>query len=78
VQIEKQAGDLDVVVDDYKRKTADIVMFGVLWEIKSPIGASKSTISNQFQVASRQSRNVVIDTRRTALEYEQIEKLGKK
>jgi len=38
-------------VDDYKRKTADIVMLGVLWEIKSPIGASKSTIGNQFQVA---------------------------
>ena len=61
-------------VDDYMRKTADIVMLGVEWEIKSPIGASKSTIGNQFSVASRQSRNIIIDTRRTSLEYEMIEK----
>jgi len=60
--------------DDYKRKTADIVMLGTLWEMKSPIGASKSTISNQFKVASKQARNIIIDTRRTALSYEQIEK----
>ena len=63
-----------VPIDDYKRKTADIEMLGVQWEIKSPIGTSKSTIGNQFSVASKQSRNIVIDTRRTALEYENIEK----
>jgi len=61
-------------IDDYKRKTADIVMQGVLWEIKSPIGTSKSTIGNQFRVASKQARNIVIDTRRTSLEYDSIEK----
>jgi hypothetical protein len=63
-----------IPIDDYKRKTADIVMLGVQWEIKSPIGVSKSTIGNQFSVAKRQSRNIVIDTRRTALEYIKIEK----
>ena len=61
-------------VDDYKRKTADIVMLGVQWEMKSPIGASKSTIGNQFSVAKKQSRNIIIDTRRTAIEYDEIEK----
>ena len=61
-------------IDDYKRKTADIVMLGVQWEIKSPIGASKSTIGNQFSVAKKQSRNIILDTRRTALQYGEIEK----
>ena len=63
-----------IPIDDYKRKTADIVMLGTLWEIKCPIGSSKSTIGNQFRVASKQARNIVIDTRRTPLEYERIEK----
>jgi len=63
-----------IPVDDYKRKTADVVMMGTLWEIKCPIGSSKSTIGNQFRVASKQARNIVIDTRRTVLDYDSIEK----
>ena len=63
-----------IPVDDYLRKTADIVMLGVDWEMKSPIGDSKSTIGNQFHAASKQSKHIVIDTRRTSLEYERIEK----
>ena len=62
-----------IPVDDYKRKSADIVMLGVEWEIKCPRGASKSTIGNQFRFASKQSKNIVIDTRRTRLEYESDE-----
>ena len=61
-----------VPVDDYKRKSADIVMLGVEWEIKCPRGASKSTIGNQFRFASKQSKNIIIDTRRTRLDYESI------
>ena len=49
-------------------------MLGVEWEIKCPSGKSKSTISGQFQRASKQSKNIVIDTRRTKLQYEEIEK----
>ena len=63
-----------VPVDDYKRKSPDIVMLNVEWEIKSPKGTSKSTISGQFQRASRQSRNIIIDSRRTKLKYAEIEK----
>jgi len=63
-----------VPVDDYKRKSADIVMLGVEWEIKCPIGTSKSTISGQFQRASKQSKNIVIDSRRTKLNFSEIEK----
>ena len=61
-------------VDDYMRKSADIVMLGVEWEMKSPVGASKSTIENQFRRASKQARNIIIDTRRTPLDDEEIEK----
>jgi len=62
-----------IPVDDYKRKSADIIMLGVEWEIKCPHGASKSTIGNQFRFASKQSKNIVIDARRTRLEYESVE-----
>ena len=62
-----------IPVDDYLRKSADIVMLGVEWEIKCPTGKSKSTIRNQFWRASNQSKNIVIDTRRTKLKYKSIE-----
>ena len=61
-------------IDDYKRKTADIVMHGVAWEIKCPIGKSKYTIQEQFRRASKQAKNIIIDTRRTKLKYNIIEK----
>ncbi|MCL2437081.1 MAG: hypothetical protein FWD00_03475 [Clostridiales bacterium] len=63
-----------IPIDDYKRKSADILMLGVKWEIKCPKGTSKATIKNQFQRASKQARNIIIDTRRTKLKYENIEK----
>jgi predicted phage-related endonuclease len=61
-------------VDDYKRKSADVTMLGVEWEIKSPIGKSKYTIQEQFRRASKQAKNIIIDTRRTKLKYKDIEK----
>ena len=63
-----------VPVDDYMRKTADLKMLGVTWEVKSPTGNSKSTIGAQFRRASRQSNNIVLDTRRTKLNYDKIKK----
>lgn len=51
----------------YKIKSADILAANVLWEIKSPKGSSmKSTIEKQFR-GLRQSRNLVIDGRRTVI-----------
>ena len=63
-----------VPVDDYKRKSADIKMLGTVWEIKSPIGGTKSTIQNQFRRASKQAKNIILDIRRTKLNYETIDK----
>lgn len=55
------------VVAGYKTKTPDIVMNGLLWEIKGPTGNSrKSTVEYQFK-GLKQSRNLVIDGRRTRL-----------
>ena len=61
-------------VDDYKRKSVDIKMLDVEWEIKCPNGSSKLTILRQFQRASKQANNIIIDSRHTTLNYETIEK----
>jgi len=61
-------------IDDFKRSTADIMMLGVRWELKCPTGDSQSTIQNQFRRAKKQAKNIIIDTRRTKLSYETIEK----
>ena len=63
-----------IPVDDYKRKSPDIVMLGVEWEIKCPRGAARSTISNTLRWATKQASNVIIDTRHTQLDYDGIEK----
>jgi len=63
-----------IPVDDYKRKSADILMLGTEWELKCPTGTSKATIGNQFRRASKQAKNIILDTRRTPLDYETIEK----
>ncbi len=55
-------------IASYKTKTPDIVMNGVMWEIKSPTGNSKkSTLESQFN-GLKQSRNLIIDARRTKLD----------
>jgi hypothetical protein len=60
-------------VDGYRIKTADIVMNGVMYEIKSPIGHSKTTISRQIERAAKQSKYIVLDGRRTAISDTEIE-----
>lgn len=55
-------------VAGYRTKTPDIVMNGIMWEIKSPTGNSKkSTVEYQFK-GLKQSRNLVLDGRRTRLD----------
>jgi hypothetical protein len=49
------------------RKTPDINVDGVKWEVKSPRGDGKKTIDNNLRAAHKQSRNVVLDLRRTKL-----------
>jgi hypothetical protein len=61
-----------VPVDDYKRKTADVTMDKTEWEIKSPHGNSKSTVHHQIGRASKQSKYIVFDGRRTSLSDETL------
>ena len=44
--------------------TPDILMDGVEWEIKAPIGKSKRTIEQNFRHAVMQSHYIIFDLRR--------------
>jgi len=49
------------------RKTPDIDVDGIKWEIKSPKGNSKKTIENNLRLARRQSRYIVLDLTRSKI-----------
>ncbi|HEY1645472.1 MAG TPA: hypothetical protein VGF75_03735 [Candidatus Saccharimonadales bacterium] len=55
-------------------RTPDVMIEGVIWEIKSPTGSSRYTIQNQFKRAAQQSQNLILDGRRIKLQVEYIEK----
>jgi len=61
-------------IDDYKRKTPDIMFNGQLWEMKSPRGKSRNTIGRQMKRALKQSKNIIVDGRRSLLSDAMIEK----
>ena len=52
-----------IPIDGYKVKTADLVIEGRIWELKSPSGKSKTTVGNQFKRATRQSKFIIFDGR---------------
>lgn len=58
--------DVTFIVPDRRkgRKTPDIEMLGLLWEIKSPRGKRSRTIENNLRLALLQSPNIVLDLRR--------------
>lgn len=47
--------------------TADFLINGVIWELKSPTGSGKNNIQRQLQDAHHQSKNVIIDARRSKI-----------
>ncbi|MDR1291804.1 MAG: hypothetical protein LBJ91_00190 [Clostridiales Family XIII bacterium] len=53
--------------DSYKIKSPDISINQIPWEIKSPQGKSKYTVRRQLGRASKQSKYIVFDGRRTSL-----------
>jgi hypothetical protein len=48
-------------------KTPDVVIGGIIFEMKCPYGKGKRTLQTCLQRASRQSENVIIDLRHTSL-----------
>jgi len=55
-------------------KTPDVMIDGVLWEMKSPVGSGKKTIEKQLQRAGKQSKNIIFDGRRTTIDDDAIAK----
>lgn len=49
-------------------KTPDVIIAGKAWEMKSPVGCSKSTLEHCFKKAAKQSENLIIDLRRIKIE----------
>ena len=48
-------------------KTADFLIDGMRWELKSPTGTGKYNIQHQVKAAAKQSSNVIIDARRSKM-----------
>ncbi|MDR0854225.1 MAG: hypothetical protein LBN34_07640 [Clostridiales Family XIII bacterium] len=61
-------------IDDYLIKTPDIRMTDRMWEMKSPVGNSKNTVSHQIKRAVKQSVNIVFDGRRSSIQDSVLEK----
>lgn len=60
-------GDNVTFIKTSSQPTPDIRYQKLLWEIKSPIGKSSRTIENNLRNALRQSSNIILDLRRTAI-----------
>lgn len=56
--------EFQVPVKGSRIKTPDISMSGALWEIKCPSSKSLDAIERNIRRACKQSKNVVLDTRR--------------
>jgi hypothetical protein len=62
-----------IPINGYKTKTHDLVINGIIWEMKSPEGNSKTTVGNQFKNASKQrARYLIFDARRTTLKDDRV------
>jgi hypothetical protein len=55
-------------IGGYKIKTPDMKMNGQEWEIKSPTGKSKTNVGHQLESASKQSKYIIYDGRRSGLD----------
>jgi len=62
-----------IPIEGYKVKTNDIVFNGLIYEIKSPKGDSRTTIGNLFKaISKKRSQHFVLDARRTRLKDSEI------
>jgi hypothetical protein len=54
------------------QKTPDFLINGVRWELKSPTGNGKNNIERQLQTGLKQSRNIILDARRSKIHISKI------
>ncbi|MBO7699199.1 hypothetical protein J6S39_00730 [Candidatus Saccharibacteria bacterium] len=68
--------DIEVIrpTNTNKSRSADIVMLGTAWEIKSPTTSNISTIKEDFRKAMTQSDKIIFDLRRIKKDTENVEK----
>lgn len=58
-----------------RKRTPDALVDGVPWEWKSlDVGARDGTVNNRLSHAKRQARNVVLDARRTSMNWEDADR----
>lgn len=63
--------NIELIPPVLDRKTPDIKMNKLLWEIKRPTANSKYTIPHAFKSALKQSPNIIFDLRSSKLHQEQ-------
>ena len=56
------------------RRTSDLMVDGVPWEIKQPIGSGKCNISNQFNEAKTQCDRLILDISKSPFDVGRIER----
>jgi Contact-dependent growth inhibition CdiA C-terminal domain len=54
-------------IEATSRSAPDISINGIQWELKSPVGVGGNNIQKNMREASAQSKNIVIDLRRSKL-----------
>ena len=66
VYMTEQGFDVELIPPVQVRgvRSPDIIMDGVAWEMKSPIGVGKYTIEHAFRSALKQSSYIIFDIRR--------------
>jgi len=63
--------NVELISPVLERKTPDIKMKKLFWEIKRPTANSKYTIQHAFKSALKQSPNIIFDLRSSKLHQEQ-------
>lgn len=63
--------NIELIPPVLEKKTPDIKMGRLFWEIKRPTGNSKYTIQHAFKSALKQSPNIVFDLRSSKLHQRQ-------
>lgn len=53
-------------------KTADFLVRGIYWELKSPTGDGKRNVQNNLRDAKSQSANIIFDARNSKLHINKI------
>lgn len=57
-----------------KAKNPDVLIFGTIWEVKTPTSSNETTIKNRFREAAKQATKVIFDLRYVKKGTDRVEK----